>query len=113
MYDLPAEKWQLGTMFFVAESMTQDDGEFRAALSKFIGALEPGSPFAATFMACSKGYEVATTSFPALYVTADDIGARFTDLGATDLDVHLNATPDRVRPGYEGMIVATGVAGDH
>lgn len=99
-------------MFFVAESITQEFSEFCAAIGSFVGALEPGSPFAATFMAGSQGYTVDRTSFPALQVTPDDVARRFTELGASELDVHLNRTSERVRPGYEGMIVATGVAGD-
>jgi len=112
VFDLPAARWQLGTMFFVAESITQEYSEFRAAISSFVGALEPGSPFAAAFMAGSQGYTVDRTSFPALQVTADDVARRFTELGASELDVHSNRTSERVRPGYEGMIVATGVAGE-
>ncbi len=112
VFDLPAARWQLGTMFFVAESITSEYSEFCAAVGSFFGALEPGSPFAAAFMAGSKGYTVDRTSFPALQVTADDVARRFTELGATELDVRLNRTSERVRPGYEGMIVATGLAGD-
>ncbi|HET9893519.1 MAG TPA: SCO2525 family SAM-dependent methyltransferase [Streptosporangiaceae bacterium] len=112
VFDLPAAKWQLGTMFFVAESITQEYSEFCAAISSFVRALQPGSPFAAAFMAGSRGYTVDRTSFPALQVTADDVCKRFTELGASELDVHLNRTSERVRPGYEGMIVATGIAGE-
>ena len=112
LFDLPRAQWELGTMFFVAESMTEDHGEFQRALSSFVRALTPRAPFAAAFMAGSTGYPVAGVEFPALPVTVEDIAERLNGLGVTDLSVHLNQTEDRVRPGYAGMIVATGFAGD-
>ena len=42
-------------MFFVAESITEDAVEFRAAVAAFVGAPTPGAPFAAAFMAGSAG----------------------------------------------------------
>ena len=33
MFDLPKARWDLGTMFFVAESITEDPAEFRAAVA--------------------------------------------------------------------------------
>lgn len=111
VFDLPQARWQLGTMFFVAESITQDPAEFRAAIGSFVSALQPGAPFAATFMAGSDGYPVAGTPFPALQVTPEDVTERFRELGASKLSVHMNRTPPEVRPGYSGMIVATGIVG--
>ena len=108
VFDLPAEQWDLGTMFFVAESITEDPAEFHTAVARFAGALKPGAPFAAAFMAGSNGYPVADTSYPALPITADDVELHFTQLGASKLSVELLRTEHRVRPGYEGMIVATG-----
>jgi hypothetical protein len=112
VFDLPAARWQLGTMFFVAESITEEDAEFRAAIEGFVGALQPGAPFAATFMADSAGYPVADTRFPALRITADDVTERLTELGVSELSVELTESLHRVRPGYAGMIVATGIVGD-
>jgi hypothetical protein len=111
VFDLPRAQWQLGTMFFVAESITRDRAEFYRALSRFTGALTPGAPFAATFMAGSTGYPVAEIRFPALPITANDVVDHFAKLGVSDLSVHENQAETRVRPGYEGMIVATGFAG--
>lgn len=108
VFDLPRAQWDLGSMFFVAESITEEPDEFRAAMEGFVGASEPGAPFAAAFMAGSDGYQVAGTRFPALPITADDVRLHFTELGASKLSVGLLRTEHRVRPGYEGMIVATG-----
>jgi hypothetical protein len=112
IFDLPSAGWDLGTMFFVAESITEDREEFHRALASFIGALTPGAPFAAAFMAGSKGYRVAGTRFPALPITPDDVAERFGQLGVCQLSVELPGTSHRVRDGYEAMIVATGFAGE-
>jgi NNMT/PNMT/TEMT family len=111
VFDLPRGQWQLGTMFFVAESITEEFEEFREAIDGFVGALQPYSPFAATFMAGSDGYIVKGISFPALPITADDVAEQFKRLGVSELSVDLLQTADRVRDGYEGMIVATGIVG--
>jgi NNMT/PNMT/TEMT family len=111
VFDLPPARWQLGTMFFVAESITEEPEEFRAAIRGFVGALQPHSPFAATFMAGSQGYLVNGTSFPALPITPGDVTRQFKKLGVSELSVDLLRTADRVREGYESMIVATGIVG--
>jgi NNMT/PNMT/TEMT family len=110
VFDLPPAQWDLGTMFFVAESITEDPLEFRAAVARFVGALRPGAPFAAAFMAGSDGYPVARTRFPALPITDADVKEQFTVLGADRLSVESLTTKHRVREGYAGMIVATGFA---
>lgn len=107
LFDLPVARWSLGTMFFVAESITEDLNEFRAALRAFTSALEPGAPFATAFMAGSDGYPVADVPYPAIPVTAGDVEQHFRDLDAT-VQVKKVELEDKVRPGYDGMIVATG-----
>jgi NNMT/PNMT/TEMT family len=110
VFDLPKARWDLGTMFFVAESITKKPEEFRAAVAAFVGALKPGAPFAAAFMAGSDGYEVADTLFPAVPITPDDVRRHLTELGVSELSVEVPETEHRVRDGYAGMIVTTGFA---
>lgn len=110
VFELEEAQWDLGTMFFVAESITEDPAEFRAAVARFVGALKPGAPFAAAFMAGSDGYPVAGTRFPALPITATDVRDHLAALGAGGLSVELLRTKPKVRKGYTGMIVATGFA---
>lgn len=115
VFDLPPARWQLGTMFFVAESITRDCAEFATAIQSFVGALEPYSPFAAAFMSGSDGYplgEVTEVTYPALPVTAQDIWDHFTRLHVDGLSVDEIEASELVRDGYEGMIVATGITGD-
>jgi hypothetical protein len=112
VFDLPKARWDLGTMFFVAESITTDPVEFRAAVAAFISALTPGAPFAAAFMAGSDGYPVDGTHFPALPIKPDDVRRQLKDLGVREPSVDLLDTRAQVRDGYAGMIVATGFAGN-
>jgi hypothetical protein len=109
VFRLPPAQWQLGTMFFVAESITRDPGEFAKAIKRFIGALEPNSPFAAAFMSGSEGYTVGDVTFPAVPITETDITGHFAQLHVSELSVELRGTAQLVREGYEGMIVATGI----
>jgi len=110
VFDLPKARWDLGTMFFVAESITEDPVEFRAAVAAFVGALTPGAPFAAAFMAGSDGYRVEGTRFPALPIKPGDVRRHLTQLDVREPSVELLDTRYRVRDGYAGMIVATGFA---
>ena len=112
VFELPKAAWDLGTMFFVAESITEDPVEFQAAVAAFVGALTPGAPFAAAFMAGAGGYPVDDTHFPALPVQPDDVRQHLTELGVRELSVDLLDTEPQVRHGYDGMIVATGFASD-
>jgi hypothetical protein len=111
VFDLPPRRWQLGTMFFVAESITSDIAEFRSAVGCFLGALADGAPFAAAFMGGSTGYKVDGKEFPALPVSREDVADCLVEFGASGLDVCLLQTSHRVRKGYNGMLVATGIVG--
>jgi hypothetical protein len=110
IFDLPQARFDLGTMFFVAESITRKPKEFLAAVEHFVGALKPDAPFAAAFMAGSAGYEVADNVFPAVPITRDDVERHLTELGVREPRVELLETKPAVRDGYAGMIVATGFA---
>jgi hypothetical protein len=111
VFGLKEHRWDLGTMFFVAESITEDPAEFGTAIKKFVGALTRGAPFAAAFMAGSDGYPVAGTHFPALPIDPDDVRWHFDKCRVTELSVEPLRTTHHVRDGYEGMVVATGFAG--
>jgi hypothetical protein len=111
IFELPRAGWDLGTMFFVAESISQDPAEFEQAVAAFVRALRPGAPFAAAFMEHSKGYDVAGVRFPATPVGVPEIAACLGGL-AVDLRVHrVEMRPKPLRPGYTGMVVAVGRAG--
>lgn len=109
---LPEATWDAGTMFFVAESLTGDHGEFARAVENFVRALRPGAPFAAAFMRLSEGYTVAGRRFPAVAITEDDVSELLLKL-ASEVDVRVLDEAPTLRAGYAGMIIATGRAGDN
>ncbi|MGW0294037.1 SCO2525 family SAM-dependent methyltransferase [Streptomyces tuirus] len=98
-------RWDIGTMFFVAEAMSERPDEFRRGVECFMNALHRGAPFAAAFMTESLGYQVGDHTFPACRVNADRIRESL-DPFTAELEIH-EVTP-MVRPGHEGMILALG-----
>ncbi|MFC9126799.1 SCO2525 family SAM-dependent methyltransferase [Streptomyces sp. NPDC057099] len=100
-------RWSLGTMFFVAESMTSSHQEFRLGVERFLRALTPGAPFAAAFMEHSKGLGVGEYFFPACDVGEPEVKASL-DAFATDVTVVRPESHAKVRDGYSGMILACG-----
>lgn len=110
VFDLPRRAYDIGTMFFVAESITSDQHEFRAAVKGFLASLKPGAPFAAAFMMGSQGYRVDTESYPAVAIDMFDVKSCLAD-AAYDFDIRVIELHDKdepLRPGYDGMILATG-----
>ncbi|ADP80130.1 SCO2525 family SAM-dependent methyltransferase [Pseudofrankia inefficax] len=107
LFDRRHERWDLATMFFVAESISSRRQEFAAAVDGFVDALRPGAPFAAAFMERSTGYEVGTEHFPAVPVSLEDVRTRLS--ARTEVVVERIALADNpLREGYTGMIVALG-----
>jgi hypothetical protein len=108
VFELPPRLWDLGTMFFVAESISPRFEEFAEANHRFLGSLAPGAPFAAAYMENSDGYTVAGTRFPAIAVGVDEVRACL-DKAAVEVRVHRVAMdPAPLRAGYTGMLIATG-----
>ncbi|MEU6848648.1 SCO2525 family SAM-dependent methyltransferase [Actinacidiphila alni] len=104
------EKWDVGTMFFVAESITTVPDEFHAALRNFCGLLVPGAPFAITFMENSAGYEVGHEHFPGYAVGMSRIRDELWNLG-TELEFRsFDVGTEPLRDGYTGMILVLGHA---
>jgi hypothetical protein len=112
IFDLEQAAWGLGSMFFVADGMTGDPEEFQAAVRSFVRALRPGAPFVAAFMKNSLGYRVGDQHFPAVSVDRDSLQELFGALHLERFDIQAtDRTSVVVRPGYEGMLVVTGLAG--
>jgi len=106
IFNLKPAQYDIGTMFFVAESITTRNDEFERATRAFVTSLKPGSPFAAAFMKDSSGYTVGNVSFPACSVDERDITRA---LAKVARDVTLTTVESNdLREGYGGMIVATG-----
>jgi hypothetical protein len=109
IFDLPPRTWDLGTMFFVADGITTDEVEFKAALHAFLGALLPGSPFVMAFMEGSTGYDVDGVSFPAVRITSQSLDALLDELPVTGTSVlRTDNSVKRLRFGYDAMLLVTG-----
>jgi len=109
VFDLPEGRWDLGTMFFVACSISTDMTEFKNAVHSFVRCLRRNAPFAAAFMSQSRGYWVGDTWFPAVPIGSADVKEC---LQAIAKDVHIEEIETRspLRDDHHGMIVATGRA---
>lgn len=108
LFHLPKEgrKWDIGTMFFVAESLTRDIAEFEHAIHCFLDVLKPDAPFAIALMENSEGYEVGGLRFPAVAVGEADV-RKVLEARAYALEVkHIDS--GGLRTGYSGMLLALG-----
>lgn len=111
LFDLDRQpgRWSMGTMFFVAESMSTSHQEFETAMERFMLALEPGAPFATAFMEGSQGYSVGEHDFPACSVSEAEVRKSLSSFVDGTVDIRPIGMPGgALRPGYEGMIVACG-----
>ncbi len=108
VFELPKAKYQLGTMFFVACSLTGDKAEFRDAVDRFVRSLTTDAPFAAAFMTGSTGYRVAKQWFPAVPVNREEVSRSFDDIA---YDVKIHDIVSTLRPSV-GMVLATGRASE-
>jgi hypothetical protein len=108
-FHLPPRTWDLGSMFFVADGITTDEGEFAAAVRAFLNALLPGSPFLMAFMEGSSGYDVRGVRFPAVRVTPRSLDALLAELPVMGTSVlRTDNSIRRLRPGYDAMLLVTG-----
>jgi hypothetical protein len=104
----PAGGWDLGTMFFVAESITSEPSEFALAINRFLDALRPGAPFAIALMEHSTGYDVGDTRFPATDVDVHTVGELLAERAPETISTRIDLGDAPLRDGYSGMIVARG-----
>jgi hypothetical protein len=108
IFGLPQRQWDLGTMSFVAESMTTSRSEFFEAVRSFVTSLKRGAPFAATFMSNSDGYRVGRHYFPAVAIGPGDVAQCLTSL-ARNVTIRRISTTEPIRDGCE-MLLAVGHA---
>jgi len=111
LFGLPERRWDLGTMFFVACSMSNDIKEFYEAVARFVRALKVGAPFAVAFMEGSAGYPVGDADFPAVGIHVQEVAESLTGVAYDDVIITRITGGDPLRDGYSGgMILAMGRA---
>jgi len=111
LFELPRDNsYDIGTMFFVAESITRQRAEFSAAMDHFLDSLGRDAPFAIALMEHSRGYQVGDSYFPATDISTRDV-EQFLRGRVRRVEVkRIGPGADPVRDGYTGMIVAYGRA---
>lgn len=101
-------RFDIGTMFFVAESITEERAEYLQAMDRFFSMLKPDALFAMAFMEHSQGYQVGVQKFPATDIGERDVWSCLRK-HASDFSLHrLSAEDKPLREHYTGMIVAHG-----
>jgi hypothetical protein len=106
LFALQPDQYDMGTMFFVAESITSRPRDFEEAIRHFIASLVPRAPFAMAFMRESSGWEVGGRRAAVCRVTeADDKRCLSGVAAVREIRV---VDSDDLRAGYRGMIVAVG-----
>jgi hypothetical protein len=104
------QRYDMGTMFFVAESITRQETQFASAMDHFLDALRPNAPFAIAFMEHSGGYWVGDRHFPATDIDLADVRGCLASRGSGIVVEHVGTGDNPLRDGYSGMIVACGRA---
>ncbi|WP_165960988.1 SCO2525 family SAM-dependent methyltransferase [Actinocrispum wychmicini] len=100
--------FNVGTMFFVAESITGQESEFRSAMDHFLDVLAPGAPFAIALMEHSTGYHVADSHFPATDIDEGAVSSCFRNRVSSISIKHIDVGARPLRDGYTGMLIALG-----
>jgi hypothetical protein len=111
VYQLPKKAFDIGTMFFVAESISTHMHEFQSAVHRFLASLRPGAPFAAAFMQNSKGYRVGEIDFPAVPVSASAVRQCVAEGAVVHKVFEIEKGDKPLREDYDGMILVTGWRG--
>jgi hypothetical protein len=102
-HSLGNDRYDLGTMFFVAEVETTRLDEFDRAVQMFVRSLWPGAPFAAAFLRAEPGPAELGGLVPGCLVDVDDVERALAPV-ARDVTITPIATAT-----YGGdVIVATG-----
>mgnify|MGYP001574548997 FL=1 len=108
IYNLPKNKYDLASMFFCAESITDEYIGFVEICNNFINCVKPNGYIVAAFMKNSKGYSIADVKFSSVSIDSNDLQKIFKNK-VNDLKIYIVPRAKKVlRPGYTGMLVLTG-----
>ena len=110
VFDLPERQWDAATMFFCAESITEKEDEFTAAVAAFARCVKQGGALAAAFLVHSAGYEISGRRFPVLKLTAEAIEATFARFATGVNAERIGIVEKEIRSGYSGFVFLTGTA---
>jgi NNMT/PNMT/TEMT family len=107
IFDLPEREWDIGTMFFCAEAVTDEQSEFDRACGCFARSLRTGGLLVAAFLLNSKSYVLDGRQYKVMNLTEESLKNTFAGL-TTDLSLQLIGLVEKeVRSGYTGMALLT------
>lgn len=110
VFDLPSHAYDVGTMFFVACSLSTRIDDFYSAVDGFGRCLKSGAPFAMAFMTNSDGYPAGDRWFPAVRVGVAEIAPAIKAI-APEASFYEIEPVDPLRSGV-GMMLVTGTKFD-
>ena len=107
-FALAGADYDLASMHFVAESVTEDPDEFEGFCAAFVGTVRPGGLLVAAFMENMARYELGDGSrWPGIPVDTAAVSRVFAPL-TRDLRVsRVDADPELPEYGYTGMVLLT------
>ena len=105
-FALAGAGYELASMNFVAESVTEDAAEFRRFCAAFVATVRPGGHLVAAFMENMGRYALGDGSrWPGIKVDLGVVAGAFADL-TDDLRLdRIDADPDLPDYGYTGMVL--------
>jgi len=108
IFDLPERSWDVATMFFCAEAVTDKQVEFDRACGCFARSVRAGGTLVAAFLLNSKSYVLDERKYSVMTLTEESLMYTFSGL-ATGLKLQkIGLTEKEVRSGYTGMALLTG-----
>jgi hypothetical protein len=111
--DLPSGQYEVASMNFVAESVTEDAAEFAALCAAFAGSVRPGGHLVAAFMENMGRYRLGRgPQWPGLPVDVSAVWAVFAPWTAELTISRIDADPGLPDYGYTGMVLLTAVTRD-
>jgi SAM-dependent methyltransferase len=110
VYELPERRWDAATMFFCAESITGDRGQFGRACASFSRCVRPGGTLVAAFLVGSSSYVVADRPFPILNISETEIHDVFASISREPQTERIGIVQREIRSGYSGMVFMVATA---
>jgi len=108
IFQLPSNKYDLASMFSVAESITDKLEEFKFACNKFINSVKSDGFLVAMFMENSDGYTISGINFPSVSVNSALLENIFQPKTKNFNIYRIPKAEKALRLGYTGMLLFTG-----